>query len=36
MEEPIENDIKCRGKRQSEKEEFDEEAPKSGQQDVCR
>lgn len=25
-------DIQCRGKRQSEKEEFGEEAPKSGQQ----
>ena len=27
-------DIKCRGKRRSEKEEFGEEAPKSGQLDV--
>ena len=27
-------DIACRGKRRSEKEEFGEEAPKSGQLDV--
>ena len=29
-----ETDIKCRGNRQSEKQEFGEEAPKSGQQGV--